>query len=105
MQTTVVTSLSYEELKTLISEALRGELKQIAPPSGKGEMPPGEAGQFISKRAAARLLDCCVSTIDNHARAGRLKRHYIGRAVRFERVQVLGLARAPSNKIQHGTKK
>ncbi len=93
MQTTVITSLSYEELKTLISEALKGELKHIAPPPRQDE-PPGQAGEaFVNKRQAARLLSCSVSTIDNHARAGSLTRHYVGKAVRFDRQQVLALAK------------
>lgn len=93
MQTTVITSLSYEELRTLISEALRGELKQIALPP-RQEEPPGQAGEaFVSKKQAARLLSCSPSTIDNHARAGTLTRHYVGKAVRFDRQQVLGLAK------------
>ena len=57
---------------------------------------PAEPGQLITKQQAARLLACCASTIDNYARAGRLKRHYIGKGerkiVRFERAQVLALA-------------
>lgn len=93
MQTTVITSLSYEELKTLISEALRGELKQVEP-SPRQEEPPGQAREaYISKKQAARLLSCSPSTIDNHARAGSLTRHYVGKAVRFDRQEVLSLAK------------
>lgn len=91
MQTTVVTSLSYEELQTLISETLRKELKQIAPPP-QHEETPSEAGQLISKKSAAKLLDCSPGTVDNAARAGLLKRQYIGRSVRFDRAEVLALA-------------
>lgn len=91
MQTTVITSLSYEELQTLISETLRKELREIAPPP-RHEETPGEAGSLISKKSAARLLACSAGTIDNAARAGRLKRHYVGRSVRFDRAEVLALA-------------
>jgi excisionase family DNA binding protein len=45
----------------------------------------------ITKKDAARLLSVCPSTIDNAARAGKLKRHYVGKSVRFERDQVLAL--------------
>ena len=100
MQTTVITSLSYEELQTLISETLRKELKQIVPPP-RQEEPPGQAGEaFVSKKQAARLLSCSPSTIDNHARAGSLTRHYIGKAVRFDRQQVLNLAKRHSSTKQ-----
>ena len=54
---------------------------------------PGEAGPtYVDKRAAARLLDCSVSSIDNFRRAGKLKAHKIGRkAVRFLRADVLAI--------------
>lgn len=93
MQTTVITSLSYEELKTLISEALRGELKQVAPPPRLEDTPGPDGGAYVNKRQAARLLSCSPSTIDNHARAGSLTRHYVGKAVRFDRQEVLNLAK------------
>lgn len=55
---------------------------------------PGEASPtYVDKRAAARLLDCSVSSIDNFRRSGKLKAHRIGRkAVRFLRADVLALA-------------
>lgn len=93
MQTTVITSLSYEELKTLVSEAIRGELKQIAPPPRQEDTPGPDGGAYVNKRQAARLLSCSPSTIDNHARAGSLTRHYVGKAVRFDRQEVLNLAK------------
>ncbi len=106
MQTTVITSLSYEELKTLISEALRKELKQIAPPPRMEEL-PGQAGEaYVNKRQAAKLLSCSPSTIDNHARARNLTRHYVGKAVRFDRQEVLALAKrhtSTKQRINNGT--
>ena len=65
---------------------------------------PTEAGQaFLSKKQAARLLSCSPSTIDNHARAGRLTRHYVGgKSVRFDRQQVLSLAQKHTNHKQKG---
>lgn len=49
---------------------------------------------YVSKKEAARLIGICVASVDNAARAGRLKRHYINgrRAVRFLRSEVLSLA-------------
>lgn len=77
-------------------EVLLLELKRNATPP-KPRQPddvPGEAGQtYVGKRQAARLLDCSTGTIDNHARAGRLTRHYVGKSVKFDRQQVLGLAK------------
>ena len=96
MQTLVVTTLSISELEAIISDCLKNELRRATPPPRHtgNELPPGEAGSaFVSKRQAARLLSCSASTIDNHARAGSLTRHYVGKAVRFDRQEVLSLAR------------
>lgn len=76
-------------MNALIQEVLK-EINRTQRTEGSR---PGEAvGHYVSKRHAARLLDCSPSTIDNHARAGRLTRHYVGKAVRFDRAQVLSLA-------------
>jgi excisionase family DNA binding protein len=48
----------------------------------------------LKHHEAAALLSCSRSTIDNAARAGKLRRHYIGKAVRFTRGEVLALAKA-----------
>ena len=76
-------------------QAALSEIKATTAQRWQDGSPP-EAGQLITKQQAARLLACCTSTIDNHARAGRIKRHYIGKGerkiVRFERSQVLALA-------------
>lgn len=93
MQTTVITSLNYEEFRTLLSETIREELKQIAPPPRQEETPGADGATYVNKRQAARLLSCSSSTIDNHARAGSLTRHYVGKAVRFDRQEVLSLAK------------
>ena len=88
--------ITAEELETIFDARLKAALERYTP-QPKQRQPdetPGEAGQaFVSKKQAARLLSCSPSTIDNHARAGHLTRHYIGKAVRFDRQQVLALAR------------
>ena len=99
----LIFSMTRRELETLVIECVGACLKNATPlPRHTGnELPPGEAGSaFISKREAARLLSCSPSTIDNHARAGHLTRHYIGKAVRFDRVQVLSLAKRHSSTKQ-----
>ncbi len=49
---------------------------------------------LITKKEAAKLLNCSQGTIDNYARAGRIDRKYIGKSVRFDRDQILGLLRS-----------
>lgn len=48
----------------------------------------------ITKKQAAALINCSVSTIDNARRAGKIKAYRIGaKAVRFEKSEVLNLAK------------
>ena len=103
MKDLVLTTLTRDELQALVIDSVKVCLKHYAP-QPKPRQPddePGEAGQtYVSKRQAARLLDCSPSTVDNAARAGKLRRHYVGKSVRFLRSEVLGLAKATTNHKQ-----
>lgn len=108
MEKMVLTTLSREELQALIIDSLNNCLRHhAAQQPAKREDVTGQAGEaFVSKKQAARLLSCSPSTIDNHARAGHLTRHYVGKSVRFDRQQVLGLAKrnlSHKQQIAHGT--
>lgn len=102
MENVVFTQLSIRELRSLFREELEQFHKEnLAKVATRQEEPPGQAGDaYINKRQAARLLSCSTSTIDNYARAGALTRHYIGKAVRFDRQEVLALARKHSTTKQ-----
>lgn len=81
-----------EELSALLDERLRLALKQFTQPIPDNV--PGEAGQsYISKQTAAKLIGCCIATLDNARRAGKIKAHKIGggKSVRFDRNEVLAL--------------
>jgi hypothetical protein len=99
MENIVFTQLSIPELRRIFQQELEQFHKTNLAPIPTREEYPGEAEQaFVSKKQAARLLACSPSTIDNHARSGKLTRHYVGKkSVRFERVQVLALARKSTN--------
>lgn len=87
-------------------ESLLTELnKTTAQQTVKKEPEPGHvAPPYVSKKEAARLLMCSQSTIDNMARDGRLTRFYVGKSVKFQREQVLSLARqhATTKQKRHG---
>lgn len=95
MDKLLLTTLSKAELQALIIDSLNNCLRHhAAQQPAKRDDEPGQAGEaFINKKQAARLLSCSPSTIDNHARAGTLARHYVGKSVRFDRQQVLSLAK------------
>lgn len=95
--------ITTEELESIFDTRLKVALERYPPPSKRSqpEDDTGEAGQvFVSKRAAAKILDCCTSSVDNAARAGKLRRHYFGKSVRFLRSEVLALAKANTNHKQ-----
>lgn len=99
----LLTSLTKQDLEALVIDCVQVCLKRhTAQTPARRDDTPGEAGQaFVSKKQAARLLSCSPSTIDNHARAGRLTRHYVGgKSVRFDRLQVLALAQKHTNHKQ-----
>ena len=100
MQSVVTISLSYEEFTNAISEAIRKELKQVAPPPRQEDTPGPDGGAYVNKRQAARLLSCSVSTVDNLRRAKQLRAFYVGKAVRFSRAEVLAQARGHSSTKQ-----
>jgi len=98
MERTLFTNLSPDELRQIIVESVQHCLK-VAPP--KPETVPGQAAPpYVSKKEAARLLGVCVSSVDNAARRGDLTRQYVGKAVRFDRQQVLQLAKSHLNHKQ-----
>jgi excisionase family DNA binding protein len=96
MQDYVLISIPETRIKALIEQAVQNALN-AQPAPRRDNAPDKEAATFVTKLEAARLISVCPSTIDNAARDGRLKRHYVGKSVRFEREQVLQLAKPNSN--------
>lgn len=48
---------------------------------------------LLTKKQAAALINCSVSSIDNFRRAGKIRPHYVGKkAVRFKASDILALA-------------
>lgn len=88
-----------EELKEVMGQLFSDRLTaffqnyKVEQVLSKDVLPGQAAPPYVTKKEAARLLSCSPSTIDNYARAGILTRHYVGKAVRFDRQQVLGLAK------------
>lgn len=78
-------------IETLLLDIKHGTLKPHPEPPGESSEP------FLTKKQAARKLNCSTSTIDNYARAGSLTRHYLGRTVRFKLEEVLALVQPINN--------
>lgn len=98
MERTIITTLTPDEFRQIVVESIRHCLKTDKPISDN--VPGQAAANYVTKREAARLISVCVSTIDNAARAGKIKRHYVGKSVRFLRSEVLALAKSHTNHKQ-----
>lgn len=86
-----------ENIEVLLLDLKRHATQQPA----KRDDATGEAAPvYVSKREAAHLIGVCTSTIDNAARAKKIRRHYVGKSVRFLRTEVLALAKANTNHKQ-----
>lgn len=91
----VVIELTRQEFESTLDAFLEKALRRLAlekPAQNTEEAADGNV-LFINKREAAKILSVCVSTIDNHANAGHLTRYNVGKSVRFDRKQVLELAK------------
>ena len=100
MEKVVFTALTKQDLEALVIDCVQVCLKrQAAQQPAKRDDVPGQAGaNYVTKREAARLISVCIATIDNARRAGKIKAHRIGnRAVRFDRNEVLALAKSHTN--------
>jgi len=101
MEKVLFTALSKQDLEALVIDCVQVCLKKHAPQPARDTIPDEAAPPFVSKKEAARLLSCSPSSIDNFGRSGKLTRHYVGgKSVRFERSQVLALAKSHTNHKQ-----
>lgn len=80
-----VATLTVEELKELIHSVISETLQSIPP----ADTTPDPLPEFLTRAQAAKFLGCAKASIDNWARAGILKKHFLGnRAPRFRRDEV-----------------
>ena len=87
----LISSLTRDELQDLIINSVK---EAFINNQSEQESIDDTVPVYVSRKDAASLISVCKSTIDNAANAGRLRRYNVGKAVRFEREQVLGLVRS-----------
>ena len=95
MERVLMTVLTPDELRQIIVESVKQCLQAGSPI--QDNVPGQAASPFVTKREAAGVLRCSPGTVSNLARAGKLKRLYVGKSLRFSRSEVLNLARATQN--------
>jgi hypothetical protein len=52
---------------------------------------PGDPNELVSKKEAARLLNCSQQTVDTRVKQSLLKKHTVGNRSKFVRHEVLAL--------------
>ena len=88
MQNLILTQLSIPEVQQLF----RKELEEYFSKNPLTSMPKkSEPNDYVTKKEAAKLLSCSVSTIDNYRRSGKLNRYNVGSAVRFKRAEIISI--------------
>ena len=90
-----------EELETLMHQTFMKALAAERLLANQDE----QHQEFVSKRQAAGLLGVCISTIGNLVRADQIKKHYVGKTLRFKRTEVLSLAQQTLPKRPRPNKK
>ncbi len=95
MERVLMTNLTPDELRDLIADVFTSLIKNQN--AAQDNVPGPAAPIHVTKREAARLLSCSQSTVSNLARAGKLKRFYAGKSVRFLRTEVLSLIKSHEN--------
>lgn len=96
MKELILTSISKDDLETLIIDCVNVCLKHHEPEETNQ---PEQQSEYLTKKEAAELLKCSIATIDNYRRSGKLKRYnHLGHIVRFKRSEVLAAIEGKGNK-------
>ena len=76
--------LDLKELETVIQDTVHLTLKKL-----KQENTLKTEPEFISRSEAALMMKVCLSTLDKWSRQGKLKKHFLGKVVRYKKSDVL----------------
>ena len=72
MENIVLTQLSIDELKSIISEIVSNEFKKIPPPV--------EEKRFITRKETAAILRISLPTLNEWSKSGKIPTYKIGRS-------------------------
>ena len=80
MENIVLTQMSVDELKSIISEIVSEEFKKIHPPA--------EEKQFITRKETAAILRISLPTLTEWCKEGKVPAYKIGSRVRFVKKEI-----------------
>jgi len=90
MQQTILTQITPEELKSMLLEVLQNFFVEMRAKQPSIDLLNNE--QYLTKKEAAQLMKCSVSSIDNMRRQGKLTPFRMGdKTIRFDRDELMGL--------------
>jgi excisionase family DNA binding protein len=93
MERQILISLTPEELKTIVSEAVRSELSSLASKTGTHNTKL----EFLSRKETASLLGVSLVTLNTWVKDGKINAHRIGSSVRFKSDEIVSSLK----KIKH----
>lgn len=83
MENIILTQISIAELKNLISEVLRTELKNL-----NDSQPEKETTELITRLQTAKILNVSLPTLNDWTKKGIIKGYRIGSRVRYKKNEV-----------------
>lgn len=81
MNTIQIQNLSKEELKELVQETVKEEIKNHQPKTPSGD-------DYLSRKETANMLGISLPTLHEWTMKGKIKAYRIGRLVRYKRAHV-----------------
>jgi excisionase family DNA binding protein len=76
-------------LRSLVEELLEIRLEAFKKQFTEDQKAP--QNPLLSRREAAKLLGCCLASLDNYVRQGRIEKYKTGRKTVFRRDDLLRL--------------
>lgn len=83
MENIILTQISITELKNLISEVLRTELKNL-----NDSQPEKETTELLTRIQAAKILNVSLPTLNDWTKKGIIKGYKINSRVRYKKSEV-----------------
>lgn len=85
----MLVTLTVQELESYMREWFLDELKRFMNQHAKENSQFTDLPEMITRKQAAKMIGVSVTTLDMWTREGRLRKHRIGRTVRFKRDELI----------------
>ncbi len=94
MQTSLLITVSLDQLSQLIREGVKDELNAF-----KGQLTPEpDTPEYLSRKETAEFLRVTTVTIDEWVKRGLIKGYHFGSRVRFKSLEIRAFAETPASR-------